>query len=107
MLCSYRSVTCPPLLFVGRGACWMRLSFNIGVHGYRGRKIAALKADIRMLTERKDWYDSQISFGRLNAEEIQLSRTSCNMCSLRWLSFPRSFMIWSSIREPERIIRVI
>ena len=74
MLCSYRSVTCPPLLFVGRGACWMRLSFNIGVHGYRGRKIAALKADIRMLTERKDWYDSQISSGRLNAEEIQVKQ---------------------------------
>ena len=40
----------------------------------RGRKIAALKADIRMLTERKDWYDSQIASGRLNAEEIEVKQ---------------------------------
>ena len=52
----------------------MRPSFNIVFMDDRGRKIAALKADIRMLTERKDWYDSQISSGRLNAEEIQVKQ---------------------------------
>jgi hypothetical protein len=40
----------------------------------RARKIAALKADIRMLTERRDWYDSQISSGKLNAEEIEVKQ---------------------------------
>jgi len=27
-----------------------------------------------MLTERKDWYDSQIASGRLNAEEIEVKQ---------------------------------
>ena len=40
----------------------------------RNRKLAALKQDIRMLTERKNWYESQIVSGNLNAEEIQVKQ---------------------------------